>query len=164
MAQNTARVQSVEDIITYTFIDNTRLIEALTAAGNVVRGRFDMDAAKRLALLGDSVLKTVIRERWYQSGTSRGMLKILRTGSQSVDTDAYTEHLSASEQSIESNNNLYRTGLQYGIDQYIVRSPGQFGALGARTVSDCVEAILGAAYLDGGMQAVRQITHALGLE
>lgn len=67
----------VEVIIAYTFTDPLILWEALQAAGSTVRSagtrRFP-DGNKRLAVLGDTVLKLVLVGEWYDSPDARGML------------------------------------------------------------------------------------------
>lgn len=45
---------------------------------------------------------------------------------------------------------------------YIIRRPGTF--FGVETLSAAVEAIVGAAYLDGGMTAVKRVVQKLGFE
>lgn len=72
---NTTR--QVEVIIAYTFTDPLILWEALQAAGSTVRSagtrRFP-DGNKRLAVLGDTVLKLVLVGEWYDSPDARGIL------------------------------------------------------------------------------------------
>ena len=69
--------RQVEVIIAYTFTDPLILWEALQAAGSTVRSagtrRFP-DGNKRLAVLGDTVLKLVLVGEWYDSPDARGML------------------------------------------------------------------------------------------
>ena len=65
----------VERVIGHAFNDPLILWEALQAAGSSVRSagprRFP-DGNKRLAILGDAVLKLVLVTRWYDSGDMRG--------------------------------------------------------------------------------------------
>ena len=65
----------VEKSIGCTFNDPLILWEALQAAGSSVRSagprRFP-DGNKRLAIIGDTVLKLVLVTRWYDSGDIRG--------------------------------------------------------------------------------------------
>ena len=72
-----ATTLQVEAIIGYTFSDPLILWEALQAAGSPNRSagtrRFP-DGNKRLAVLGDTVLKLVLVGEWYDSGDARGML------------------------------------------------------------------------------------------
>ena len=65
----------VERVIGHTFNDPLILWEALQAAGSTVRSagprRFP-DGNKRLAIIGDTVLKLVLVTKWYDSGDIRG--------------------------------------------------------------------------------------------
>ena len=74
-AQMSDRTHGVEVIIGYNFDDPLILWEALQAAGSIVRSagtrRFP-DGNKRLAVLGDTILKLVLQQEWYDSGEIRG--------------------------------------------------------------------------------------------
>jgi dsRNA-specific ribonuclease len=63
----------------YSFRDATLLEEALTAAGATVSS-CDVDGPvsgnKRLALIGDAVLRLSILDEWYPGGDSTGKLKM----------------------------------------------------------------------------------------
>lgn len=69
--------QGVENIIGYNFSDSLILWEALQAAGSTVRSagtrRFP-DGNKRLAVLGDTILKLVLVSEWYNSADARGIV------------------------------------------------------------------------------------------
>lgn len=79
--QMSSMTRGVETIIGYNFNDTMILWEALQAAGSTVRfvgtRRFD-DGNKRLAVLGDTILKLVLVTKWYDSADARGMLTILK--------------------------------------------------------------------------------------
>ena len=64
----------VEAIIGYRFKDRSLLIEALHVTGR--RSRNSYVGSKRLALLGDAVLKLALVEPWYQEGTTTGILTL----------------------------------------------------------------------------------------
>lgn len=68
---------AVENIIGYNFNDPLILWEALQAAGSMVRSagsrRFP-DGNKRLAVLGDTILKLVLVQEWYDSAHVRGIV------------------------------------------------------------------------------------------
>ncbi len=73
--QMDSKVQAAMTIIGYTFNDPLIVWEALNAAGsNVMRagGRVFLDGNKRLALLGDSILKSALLDDWYIIGQTRG--------------------------------------------------------------------------------------------
>ena len=69
--------RAVEGIIGYGFSDPLILWEALQAAGSTVSSagtrRFP-DGNKRLAMLGDTVLKLVLVAEWYDGADVRGMI------------------------------------------------------------------------------------------
>lgn len=69
--------RAVEGIIGYRFSDRLILWEALQAAGSPVTSagtrRFP-DGNKRLAVLGDAVLKLVLVAEWYDGADVRSMI------------------------------------------------------------------------------------------
>ena len=65
-------------------------------------------------------------------------------------------------QSVASNANLQRIGLELGLDRFIGVAEGTSPAT-LRAVADSVEAILGAVYLDSGLPEVKDVMDALGL-
>lgn len=67
-------VQSVQNIIGYTFNDSDLVREAISAAGSIVAAgtrRFP-NGNKRLAILGDTVLQLALAEEWYDGTEPRG--------------------------------------------------------------------------------------------
>lgn len=66
-------------------------------------------------------------------------------------------------QQVGSNVNLDRAGRLYGLDVFVCRNPSQVGYLSPATMATTVEAILGAVYLDGGIDSVSQVMQTLGL-
>ena len=68
-------IRKVQTIIDYQFVDTLKLWEALQAAGSPVRiigGRNVPDGQKRLAMIGDSVLKLALIGHWYNGNDARG--------------------------------------------------------------------------------------------
>ena len=71
-----AVIQSVESSINYHFNDSGILWEALQAAGSgstYIDTRQFAEGNKKLAFLGDAVLKLALLEGWYSGGGIRGM-------------------------------------------------------------------------------------------
>ena len=66
-------------------------------------------------------------------------------------------------QQVGSNVNLDRTGRLYGLDVFVCRNPSQGADVPPVTMAATVEAILGAVYLDGGIDNVSQVMQTLGL-
>ena len=65
-------------------------------------------------------------------------------------------------QTLGSNVNLQRIGLELGLERFI-NTPGSVSAATMRSVADTVKAILGAIYLDSGLVGVKDVMDALGL-
>lgn len=73
-------LQSVETILVYHFKDRAPLWIALQAAGSFCPGEgISKDGSKRLAILGDAVLKLALVEDWYHSGAEKGQWRFQRT-------------------------------------------------------------------------------------
>lgn len=73
--QMNAHVAGVEAIVGRQFTDPNKLWEALQAAGSPVLfigTRRISDGHKRLALIGDSVLKLALISHWYAGTDPRG--------------------------------------------------------------------------------------------
>ena len=76
----TNAVQGVEATIDYHFTEPQILWEALQATGNGISfggTRSFADGNKRLALVGDAILKVALLEEWYAGIESRGMWIII---------------------------------------------------------------------------------------
>lgn len=50
-----------------------------------------------------------------------------------------------------------------GLDRYIFKNPSQQGVANSKTMSDTVEVIIGAAYLDGDSDAAEAVMVTFGL-
>ena len=66
-------------------------------------------------------------------------------------------------QRIGSNANLDHVGRLHGLDAFVCRNPAQGNHISPITMTATVEAILGAVYLDGGIESVSQVMETLGL-
>lgn len=65
---------------------------------------------------------------------------------------------------VGSNTNLDRIGRENGLDMYINTNPSQGRTISPVTMTATVEAVLGAVYLDSGMDDVKQVMEKLGLK
>ena len=131
----------------YSFRDAGLLEEALTAPAC----RMDCPSAtdnQRLEFLGDAVLGLLAAERLFAAfpDDPEGRLTVRR--SRMVSSAALCE---AAE----------RIGLAAHLRRNKAAQPLPRGA---KTLADAVEAIIGAAYLDGGFEAASAVFGALGLE
>ena len=159
---NTTR--EVESIIGYNFTDPLKLWEAVQAAGsgNISAGtRHFPDGNKRLAVLGDTILRLVLVKEWYDSTDARGISNLLPFTC--LLSDRGIGRANEIMQRVGSNANLDRTGRLYELDDFICRNPAQPGHISPNTMADTVEAILGAVYLDGGINSVSQVMQTLRL-
>lgn len=152
----------VENIIGYSFSDPLILWEALQAAGasRAAGSRHFPDGNKRLAVLGDAILKLVLVSDWYVSADARGKI-----GHSEVTSGPHHEIGRASDivQQVGSNANLDRVGRHHGLEDFICRSPSQSNYVSPATMTATVEAILGAVYLDSGINDVNQVMQRLGM-
>ena len=129
------------------FANETLLAEALTTPSCRMEHPGIRDN-QRLEFLGDAVLGLMTAERLYGDfpKEEEGPLTVMRT--HMVSTAALCE--AADRQGIVPQ--LKRASHLPPLDK------------NAKTVADAVEAIIGAAYLDGGFDAAREVFEALALE
>ncbi|MBK1829313.1 ribonuclease III [Verrucomicrobiaceae bacterium R5-34] len=132
---------SLEEVIGYKFRNSLLLAEALThpsMAYETQKPHFDN---QRLEFLGDAVIQLVLTEKLYQlfPGFSEGRLTKLRA--RLVSREAL--HCFANEMNLGS---------------YIMMGKGEESTGGrsrASTLADAFESVLGAVYLDGGLENAR---------
>lgn len=143
MAANVARCESS---ISYRFSDQHLGWEALQMAGNGVLKSGDrvfLNGNKRLAILGGFVLSLLLSQDWYGSDAVEGLWDQKR-------------------QQITSNANLAAVGNDRALEECIQLGNGQ-GKVSMKMMATTVEAIIGAAYLDGGEAAARSVMQSLGI-
>ena len=135
------------EIFGYTFADEALLEEALTTPSY----RMDVPSAKdnqRLEFLGDAVLGMLSAERLYAEfpGEQEGSLTVRRTHMVSAAA-------------------LCEAAARQGLAARLRRNKGAAELpQNAKTLADAVEAVIGAAYLDGGFAAAKRIFAALELD
>ncbi|KFY98408.1 hypothetical protein V500_01677 [Pseudogymnoascus sp. VKM F-4518 (FW-2643)] len=130
-------VSAAEDVIDYSFIDKGLLWEAIQAAGSNMAFRYP-EGNKRLAMIGDAVVKIVV-------------LEDLRVADSLRDAGDMQNSLSY----IGSNANLDRVGRLNNLDAIVNRNPSQPGVVAANTLTATFEALIGAVYLDSGGTTTR---------
>ncbi|KFZ19976.1 hypothetical protein V501_00374 [Pseudogymnoascus sp. VKM F-4519 (FW-2642)] len=130
-----AMVSAAEDVIDYSFIDKELPWEAIQAAGSNMAFRYP-EGNKRLAMIGDVVVKLVVLEDLRVADSPRGDMQ---------NSLSY----------IGSNANLDRVGRLNNLDAIVNRNPSQPGAVAANTLTATFEAIIGAVYLDSGGTTTR---------
>ena len=136
----------MSEIFGYTFGNEALLEEALTTPSY----RMDVPEAKdnqRLEFLGDAVLGMLSAERLYAEfpNEAEGPLTVRRT------------HMVSAVALCEAASRL-------GLAPRLRRNAGAADLpRNAKTLADAIEAIIGAAYLDGGFAAAKQVFAALEL-
>ncbi|KFZ02254.1 hypothetical protein V500_00335 [Pseudogymnoascus sp. VKM F-4518 (FW-2643)] len=130
-----AMVSAAEDVIDYSFIDKELPWEAIQAAGSNMAFRYP-EGNKRLAMIGDAVVKLVVLEDLRVADSPRGDMQ---------NSLSY----------IGSNANLDRVGRLNNLDAIVNRNPSQPGAVAANTLTATFEALIGAVYLDSGGTTTR---------
>lgn len=119
------RIMAVEIIINYVFNVKALLQTALAAAGASITRQDN----KRLALIGDAVLRLVLHEFGFEQESSIGVMTMAH------NTRA-------------TNANLAKICVDLGIDAFIQLNPAAQGIIPERLKATTVEAIIGAVYLD----------------
>lgn len=138
-----AKLEGVQDLIGYHFRDTRYLLLGLTHRSYARSTNHDQPSNERLEFLGDSVLGLVISDQLYHDdpGESEGVL-------------TKTKAMLVNETTLAS------IGREIGLNRFIRLSPEEDRAGGrerASIISDAFEAVIGAIYLDGGLDAARDI-------
>ncbi|KAH0428176.1 RNase [Colletotrichum camelliae] len=142
------KMSDAEEILGYDFKDPRWLWEALQAAGSPVTRvgtRSLREGNKQLAGLGDRIISVVIV-------TMAAFILTAGTG----DTNARL-------QSNANNERLARLCDTVGLTRCIVRNPSQQGMVSQRTKADTLEAVIGAVFKDGGLEAAEEVIEHLDI-
>lgn len=127
----------LEEALGYTFADRDVLARALTHRSYDPGG-----SNERLEFLGDSVLEFVVTGHLYAfSGLDEGLMTKVRIA-------------------VVSRAALVEVAGRVGVGEAVVLGSGEAEAGGRRKASilaDTLEALLGAVYLDGGIEAARRV-------
>ena len=132
----------IENIIGYCFKDKEVLREALTHKSYAGEHR-SVKHNERLEFLGDSILGAIVADYIYNKcpHVEEGVLSKIKAN-------------------LVSRHNLYLWGKQMDLGRYIALGHGEL-ATGGRTsdsiISNAVEAVIGAVYIDGGYTAAEQM-------
>lgn len=137
-------LSKLEQIIGYTFRDRSLLLRAVTHSSyaNEKLGS-PGEGNERLEFLGDAVLGACVGLQLYNRYT-----------------DEEEGYLTKMRASIVCERSLGSAGKKLGINEFLLLSKGEESGGGRERVSiiaDCVEAIIGAAYLDGGFDAANTV-------
>lgn len=137
-----AQLPFLETKLNYRF-ENRGLIEtALTHRSHAYRsGQERLQSNERLEFLGDSVLGLVVNEHLFANYPDRSEGELTKIKSLIVSRAV-----------------LCRVAEQVGLGEHLILAPGEVDAGGrtrASILSDALEAVLGAMYLDGGLPPVQ---------
>ncbi|EFI42357.1 ribonuclease III [Peptoniphilus sp. oral taxon 386] len=131
-------------LLEYEFKNDKYINIALTHSSYINEHNLkDTVSNERLEFLGDAVLDLIIGEYFYYSH------KNLKEGS-----------LSKLRSKVVNENSLYKIATNISIGDFMYFGKGEIknkGNLRESTLSDCLEALIGAIYIDGGLDAVRKV-------
>lgn len=138
---------TLQSKINYQFKDHSLLLKAMTHRSyaklpeQIIESRVHNE---RLEFLGDAVLELVVTEYLFrQMSQDEG-------------------HLTALRASLVNSKSLCIAGISIGLEEEILISKGEkeeFGKARDSIVTDAVEALIGAIYLDSGMQSASDFIH-----
>lgn len=158
-----------EALTGYTFNDAELLWEAEQASGSSAAFLYP-EGNKRLAMIGDVVLKLVVLDDLRSRNMPRGKDKHSCTANCAYLLLIYMlrENLGPMDniiQRIVSNTGLERIGRRIHLDELVNNNRSQQGVVSPKTLADTFEAILGAVYLDSGknIESVRLVIANVGL-
>ncbi len=132
----------LEKVLNYTFREKNILREALTHKSYAAEFRHNKDN-ERLEFLGDSVLGLVVAAYLY---------KLLDAKEEGV--------LSKIKANLVSRRNLYFWGQNLKLGEYMFLGQGEIASGGRQRqsiLSNAMEAVVGAVYLDGGFDAAKDL-------
>ncbi|KAI0486022.1 ribonuclease III domain-containing protein [Xylaria cf. heliscus] len=139
------KLATAQKIIDYEFQNEDLLWEALQAPGSDVptlNGRRLAEGNKGLSLVGDGVISLVIR----------------------LDSYMKNQYIGEANESLQRlvNNHRFATKCdKTGLAACINRNQSQRGFISPRTLADTVEAVIGAVYLDGGIDKAKSVMQTL---
>lgn len=137
-------ITDLQSILGHTFADLQNLVKALPSWKTNGRARvISTESTRRLALIGDKVLGLVL----------------LRTHCQ--NTEMKVGDIALRCDLVWRNQNLSRVGRAVGIHKYVYG--GNEAQMGNKPVADLVEALIGAVFQDGGLEAAAAVMQKLGL-
>lgn len=142
-ALHTANLYAVQELLGYHFRDTGLLLLSLTHRSY---SRFDQDhspANERLEFLGDSVLGLVIADQLFRDNPSQREGELTQIKAKLVNETA-----------------LASVAADIGLNQFLRLSPEEDKAGGRSRpsiVSDAFESVIAAVYLDGGLEAARDV-------
>jgi ribonuclease-3 len=140
MLNNTSMLVELEKTLQVNFINKELLIEALTHS-SYVNSKIDIKHYERLEFLGDAVLELCISDYLFHNYTEKS-----------------EGQLTKSRALIVCEPSLFEIAQSLKLGEFMLMSKGE-ELTGGRTrpsiLADCVEAIIAAIYLDGGLDKAK---------
>lgn len=135
--------ESLEQKLQYRFIDRSLLETALTHTSFVKGDGRQAEHNERMEFLGDAVLELVVSEHLYHTRPDLQEGEMTRMRARLVCEGA-----------------LFSAANELGVPEFLRLGHGEEGTGGRAkpsVVSDAMEAVIGAIFLDGGMEAARRV-------
>ena len=140
-------LEILEKALGYKFTNQKLLLQALVHKSYLNDRHKEPEIKEhneRLEFLGDAVLEMVVTDYLYRNVSEQeGILTALRT-------------------SLVNYKTMGEVGIKLGLEDQILLSKGEREELGKARISivaDCSEALIGAMYIDGGMQPCSDLIH-----
>jgi len=136
-------LEGLQNLIGYHFRNDSLLILGLTHRSHARSVNQDQPSNERLEFLGDSVLGLVISDQLYQD-----------------HPEELEGNLTKTKAMLVNETTLSTIARELGINAFVRLSPEEEKSGGrerASIVSDAFESIIGAVYLDGGLDAARDV-------
>lgn len=146
MIQEKELLAGLEERISYSFCNSRLLLQAITHSSYANERKINkIEDYERLEFLGDAVLELVSSEFLFRGNPSLPEGQLTKTRASMVCEPA-----------------LAYCARQIGLEKYILLGKGE-EITGGRSrdsiISDVMEAIIGAVYLDGGFEPARDLIH-----
>ncbi|MBD3331812.1 ribonuclease III [candidate division GN15 bacterium] len=138
-----AELESAQQLLGYHFREPGLLVLALTHRSYSHSLNKDLPSNERLEFLGDSVLGLIIADRLYED-----------------HPDMMEGQLTKTKAKLVNEGTLAEIGIEVGLNKYLLLSEDEDRAGGRdrhSIMADAFEAIIGAAYIDGGLDPARDI-------
>ncbi|KAI1202202.1 ribonuclease III domain-containing protein [Nemania serpens] len=136
------KIFRAQQIVNHEFQNEDLLWEALLTPGSRLNGRVLTQGNKRLASLGDAVATMIIKHECYALDVSIGVTSEIL-------------------QRVVNNPRLINICDEVGLTACINGNPAQRGNVSPQTCADTIEAIIGAVYLDAGIDKAKSVMHLL---
>lgn len=139
-----AELPVIEERLGYTFLDKRLLVQAFVHRSFLNEHReFTEPHNERLEFLGDSVLGLIVADFLYRHFPDYPEGELSRLRSQLVEASICGQY-----------------AMKLGVEQFLLLSKGERrndGRGRASILADALEALLGAVYLDGGLEEARRV-------